>query len=279
MQAAARSFRLPLRNRPWRGLHGNWTGSGMGSSIDFQDHRPYLPGDDPRYIDWQAYARSGHYTMKLYREEVSPGVDLALDISASMFLNAAKTERTLELFYFAAASAIRVRGALRCYLVAGEAIHPLAAEAVFSRERFVVALESRPSQRAEVPPSLARVPWRPGSLRLWISDLLVPGEPALQPLATGKGRGVVLAPWCLAEEVPDWEGNLDLVDCETAFRRRQRVDTALLDRYRDAYGRHFHLWREHARRTGVAFARVPSELGFLEALSQEALPNGAVEPG
>jgi uncharacterized protein (DUF58 family) len=63
MQAAAQRLRLPFRSRTWRGESGNWQGAGVGSSIDFQDHRQYLPGDDPRYIDWQAYARTGHYTM------------------------------------------------------------------------------------------------------------------------------------------------------------------------------------------------------------------------
>ncbi|MEJ6642028.1 MAG: DUF58 domain-containing protein [Akkermansiaceae bacterium] len=40
----------------------------MGSALYFQDHRAYSPGDDPRHINWQAYARTGQYTMKLYRE-------------------------------------------------------------------------------------------------------------------------------------------------------------------------------------------------------------------
>ena len=58
---AAAALRLPFRAGLWQGQLGNWAGAGVGSSIDFQDHRPYLPGDDPRYIDWQAYARSGEY--------------------------------------------------------------------------------------------------------------------------------------------------------------------------------------------------------------------------
>ena len=117
MQAAARRVRLPLRNRTWRGEGGNWQGAGVGSSIDFQDHRPYLPGDDPRYIDWQAYARTGHYSMKLYREEVSPRVDVALDVSESMFFDDAKRERSLELFFFCAESALQAGSSLRCHAV------------------------------------------------------------------------------------------------------------------------------------------------------------------
>lgn len=278
MQAAARAVRLPLRNRAWRGLHGSFTGTGTGSSIDFQDHRPYFPGDDPRHIDWQAYARSGHYSMKLYREEVSPGVDLALDVSESMALDSSKAERTLELFYFAAASAMQARSLLRCYLVAGGSIVPLAAEAIFSGPRLAEAREEALKVAAATLPALDRIPWRTGSLRLWISDLLYPGEPSTGALTGGRGRGVILVPWSRAELEPAWEGNVELIDCESDQRRRQRVDGGLLARYRDAYMRHFDLWRDHARRSGAAFARVPAGPAFLEALSEEALPNGAVEP-
>ena len=112
------AVRLPLRNRTWRGEGGNWQGAGIGSSIDFQDHRPYLPGDDPRYIDWQAYARTGHYSMKLYREEVSPRVDVALDVSESMLFDDAKRERcagTVSLF--SAESALQAGSSLRCHAV------------------------------------------------------------------------------------------------------------------------------------------------------------------
>ena len=68
MKAAASVARLPLRSGQWSGVAGSVLGQGTGNSIDFQDQRPYLPGDDPRHINWQAYARSGQYTMKLYRQ-------------------------------------------------------------------------------------------------------------------------------------------------------------------------------------------------------------------
>src|SRR5687767_2026320 len=54
MKALAAVARLPLRRGQWSGVTGSVLGQGTGSSIDFQDHRPYLPGDDPRHINWQA---------------------------------------------------------------------------------------------------------------------------------------------------------------------------------------------------------------------------------
>jgi uncharacterized protein (DUF58 family) len=105
-RAAARVFRLPFRRERWRGTIGNWSGAGVGTSIDFHDHRPYSPGDDPRYIDWLAYARSDAYVMKLYREEVAPAVDLVLDTSSSMGMEPAKRLCSLALFYFIVEAAL-----------------------------------------------------------------------------------------------------------------------------------------------------------------------------
>ncbi len=277
MGVVARRLRLPFRHHTWRGEGGNWQGAGVGCSIDFQDHRPYLPGDDPRYIDWQAYARTGHYSMKLYREEVSPRVDVALDVSASMLFDDAKRQRSLELFFFCMESALQAGSSLRCHAVGRTESVPWT-PGTFLRGRELAMLAVPPAAAA-MPPALARVPWRQGSLRVLVSDLLYPGSPesSLALLASGKGRGVVFAPYCRAEAEPDWQGNVEMVDCETQSRRVQHVDGGLLTRYAASYRRHFEIWKEHARRHAVVTARVEAEAEFAHALQADALPAGAVE--
>ena len=68
------------------GIIGSRAGRRAGSSIDFQDYREYEPGDDLRFIDWGIYARTDRLTVKLFREEVTPHLDLILDGSRSMNL-------------------------------------------------------------------------------------------------------------------------------------------------------------------------------------------------
>jgi len=99
-------LRLPFRNKVWRGAAGEFAGSGSGASMDFQDHRTHSPGDDPRHINWQAYARTGQYSMKLFREEIRPVVDLVLDASPSMFFSPKKEKRTTQLLQFLTASSL-----------------------------------------------------------------------------------------------------------------------------------------------------------------------------
>lgn len=273
--AAAARWRLPFSRQSWRGAAGSWLGAGAGSSLDFQDHRNYVPGDDPRHIHWQAYARTGTFTMKLYRAEVAPMVDIAVDASASMNLTPAKAQRTEELLAFCVASADRATAPLRIHAVAGRKVSALAVEQVRAgrwRERL-------PALAAEAGTAPSTLPWRPGALKVLISDLLFPGDPAsvLSLLAAGAGVGVVLAPGLAEESELGWRGNAEITDCESSLVRRQRVDDGLALRYREAYARHFALWREACRKRGVLFARVGCEAALSAALGGEALSAGAVE--
>lgn len=55
-----------------------------GHSIEFAQHREYVPGDDLRQVDWKVYARSDRYYLKQYEDETSLNVCMLLDQSESM---------------------------------------------------------------------------------------------------------------------------------------------------------------------------------------------------
>lgn len=55
-----------------------------GFSVEFSEYRSYQPGDDPRNIDWRAWARSDRYYVKEFEEETNLRLYLVLDSSASM---------------------------------------------------------------------------------------------------------------------------------------------------------------------------------------------------
>lgn len=55
-----------------------------GSSIDFAEHRPYQPGDEPRTIDWRAFARTDRLLIRRYHDERHLPLTLVFDTSASM---------------------------------------------------------------------------------------------------------------------------------------------------------------------------------------------------
>jgi uncharacterized protein (DUF58 family) len=55
-----------------------------GFSVEFVQHREYVPGDDIRHIDWKGYGRSERYTIKQYEQETNFIAHVLLDASRSM---------------------------------------------------------------------------------------------------------------------------------------------------------------------------------------------------
>ena len=56
----------------------------LGLSMDFAEHRPYVPGDDTRHLDWRLYARTDRHYVKQYEAETNANVVALVDVSASM---------------------------------------------------------------------------------------------------------------------------------------------------------------------------------------------------
>ncbi|MGL6095197.1 MAG: DUF58 domain-containing protein, partial [Fimbriiglobus sp.] len=55
-----------------------------GFSVEFVQHREYVPGDDTRHIDWKGYGRTERYTIKQYEQETNFIGHLIVDGSNSM---------------------------------------------------------------------------------------------------------------------------------------------------------------------------------------------------
>lgn len=55
-----------------------------GFSIEFAEHREYVPGDDLRYVDWKVFGKSDRFYLKQYEEETNFACHFLLDTSESM---------------------------------------------------------------------------------------------------------------------------------------------------------------------------------------------------
>ncbi|MDP0490796.1 MAG: DUF58 domain-containing protein [Verrucomicrobiota bacterium JB023] len=276
--ACSNRLRLPLRSKVWRGSAGEFSGAGAGSSLDFQDHRDYAPGDDPRHINWQAYARTGQYTMKLYREEVRPIIDLIVDVSPSMFVEETKAQRTAELIAFFTESSLRAGASLKIHFVSGSAHREIPADAINSQRWLPIAQEVQAQDPAgEL--NLSALQLRASAFRVLVSDLLFPGDP--NPLLTflthRHGTPLLFVPYLQSEADPDWEGNYEFVDPERNSRHPHRIEPRALKAYLEAYRRHFTLWKTSAQRLQILLSRIPADLDLEKALHTEALPIQALE--
>jgi uncharacterized protein (DUF58 family) len=55
-----------------------------GFSVEFAQHREYVPGDDIKHVDWKVYGRTGRFFLKQYEEETNLICWLLVDVSESM---------------------------------------------------------------------------------------------------------------------------------------------------------------------------------------------------
>jgi uncharacterized protein (DUF58 family) len=55
-----------------------------GFSVEFAQHREYVPGDDIKHVDWKVYGRTERFYLKQYEEETNLVCWLVVDVSESM---------------------------------------------------------------------------------------------------------------------------------------------------------------------------------------------------
>jgi len=83
-------------------LQGERRSKRRGQSVEFADHRPYVAGDDLRFVDWNIYGRLEQLFLKLFIEEQDLTVHVVVDGSASMSVG----EPSKELFIKKLAAAL-----------------------------------------------------------------------------------------------------------------------------------------------------------------------------
>jgi uncharacterized protein (DUF58 family) len=214
-----------------------------GFSVEFAEHRPYLAGDDLRYVDWKIAARADRWVVKQYEEETNLRANVVVDVSRSMAWSGAPATRLTKLAYadrLAAAIALlllRQRdavGLVRFDDTVRTAIPPRARTGQW--RRIVAAFEDpgagRASDAAAGLERAARLSRRPGLVVL-ISDLLmdVPAvERAVRTLRSAGHDVTVLHLLDPAERDLSFAGDALFVDPESGLE----VPAAAAE-VRDAY--------------------------------------------
>src|ERR1700737_1989232 len=78
--AKVRSLELQARLIVEGYLSGQHKSPYHGFSVEFAQHREYVPGDDIKHVDWKVYGRTDRFYLKQYEEETNPASWLPLDI-------------------------------------------------------------------------------------------------------------------------------------------------------------------------------------------------------
>ncbi|MEX0887655.1 MAG: DUF58 domain-containing protein [Phycisphaeraceae bacterium] len=250
---------LASPQRVQSGLAGAQLANRAGTSTEFMDYREYQPGDDIRRIDWSAYARSDRLTVKLYREEVSPHVELVLDGSQSMDLTG--TDKAAGAWAMAAllATAAASAGFTHRLWLAGDQLElrePGRTRPGQWRAAGLTATVALPELLRRGAPS-----WRPRSLRVLVSDLLWPDDPQpiLRRLLDSAAGLIVVQVLAREDTAPPEVGNMELIDAETGQTRELFIDAAAQERYQRTLATHEANWQGACQRLGAVMSRFVAE--------------------
>ena len=264
--ALGRRYRLALDPRPRGGRAGDLRGAGLGSSVEFQDRRAFLPGDDLRRLDWRAYARTDRMLLRQHREEVTPVLELLVDDSRSMAVDDEKAARLVGLLALLIEAARGGGWRVRLSRVMGDRDYKLDMDLLL---REGLTLEGMGNPLAGARALAGRLV--PGSLAVLLSDLLFPGEPdgLVGALLARAGRLAVVQLLGADDERPP-TGTFRLQDAETGEALERALDAAAVAAYQERLARHAAGWRETCQRRGALYVRLSAAEG-LEALARGPL--------
>ncbi len=276
MQAGLRYRLAPPRHIP-QGLMGEQLGNRPGSSLEFMDHRDYLPGDDLRRIDWSAYARSDKLTVRLYREEINPHLDIILDGSMSMALSGTeKPGSSVAIAAMMAQAAANAGFSYKLWLASDYCID-LPGGSGLPTHWQGIQFNYRGSPVDSLSHPTGRM--RSRAMRLLISDLLWAGDPMQPMLQLSRDASSVFVIQVLAtvDIEPPGPGNLRLLDSETGQLLEVYIDTAARQQYLDRLARHQQLWQQACQHCGAAMTVVTAE-SYLQTFElKDFIVNGIIQ--
>jgi len=226
----------------------------------FREHRAYIPGDDPRFLDWNAYLRFDDLHVKTFEAEETPRLLILIDRSASMGLrDEAKLDQALRLGAALGAVGLVRHAAVTCTLFPGHEGPTFRGRgAILRMLQHLGAAEARGEARF-LPAFQAATPHGRGrGIAVVISDFFDTGQHAAA-LRFLRHQGYVTH----ALHVVDRRDRLvrpgellELVDVETGRSLRERVDRKIAKAYRAAVLSHFQTVEKTCRSLQVLYARV-----------------------
>ena len=241
-------------------LQGERRSKRQGQSVEFADHRPYVSGDDLRYVDWNIYGRLEQLFLKLFLEEQDLTVHILIDSSSSMGMGDPPKDRftrklAAALGYISLVNNNRVTLSLFADGIRGQLANMRGRNYISQMADFLLSAESEgTSQFSQVCRKV--VGGRVGSgIMIILSDFFFK-EDYVEGLRQMMGRRYdlyaiqVLSP---QEISPEISGDLKLVDIEDADTAEITLTGGLLKYYKRALDAYCNELKAFCNRRGAGY--------------------------
>ncbi|NQU75306.1 MAG: DUF58 domain-containing protein [Planctomycetes bacterium] len=242
-------------------LRGERRSKRRGDGIEFADHRPYVIGDDLRFVDWNIYGRLDQLFLKLFLQEQDLTLQVMVDVSASV----SDGQPTKEMFLKRLAAAIAYVGVVNNNRVTISAFADgVVAQIANMRGRnylhqmaeMLLGTDSAgPSDFEKACRQVAAT--RVGSgVMIVLSDFLFKAgyEGALRRLISEKYDLYVVQVLSPQELAPTFSGDLTLVDMEDDDRAEVTISSALLKYYKRNLAAYCNELKGFCTRRGAIYA-------------------------
>ncbi|MCA9299044.1 MAG: DUF58 domain-containing protein [Phycisphaerales bacterium] len=263
-------------------LPGERRSKRRGQSVEFDDFRPYVAGDDLRHIDWNVFARLDRFVLKVFREDEDLSVDVILDDSASMGAG------TPDKLVFAARLAMGVssvallgRNRLRVHALSGRSLAPMRGRRHLPEVARFLIEHCRSDRRVDLRASVMRIAstTQGRGVVVFLSDMLTGSEMGgvLSPLAALRGFDTWVLHIVAPDEVDPGEvlrGDLRLEDVETGRAVEMTMTRAALRRYRERFETHGELIRRMCHARSMSYLRVSSDADASDLLARGLRASG-----
>jgi uncharacterized protein (DUF58 family) len=247
-----------------------------GFSVEFSEHRKYVPGDDLKDLDWGVYARTDKYYLKKFQAETNVTGHLAIDLSGSMGYTyrqeLTKFEYAICLSAALAYLMIHQQDPVGLTAFDTEIRARLAPHSKRTQLGTMLSLLSnlRPSGPTDVAGCLHRLASlvRGKGLLMLFSDLLTEPGPVVQALHHWRHRGHEVIVFHILDEAEvhfPFEGLVEFSDVES--EERLTVDApGMRDDYLQAIAAFRETYRTECARAGVDYVPMDTSVSFDKAL-------------
>ena len=273
-------LRLAMGHRSSMNLTGNRKSMQKGSSTEFSDFREYMPGDDIRRIDWNAYGRLDRLYVKEYMEEKEAVVSILIDSSASMDYGSRKKSE-LACMLAAALGYMGLNNMDRVVLYDMQRMqYPFAASGgKRALPRMTDWLEQRVFDgKVDIGEAVSRLPLKGPGVTVIISDFLQEAFLENEQEAVGKllrfldyrrQKAVFLHVLAGEELSVGLTGTRNLIDMEEESTLRLTLDAGSIRVYERALQAFLSGLRRECARTGAFYSVCSTETDFHQLIFQD----------
>ncbi|MDP6442496.1 MAG: DUF58 domain-containing protein [Pirellulaceae bacterium] len=276
----ARALRIVARRVAPAGRWAEHRSRDRGQGLEFQDYRPYSPGDELRAVDWNIYRRLGRVVIRLFEEMEDLPIYLLPDLSFSMWQEAADPRAVVAMKAAIGLAAIGLDQHDRVGVFPfGEelevGIRPMSGRSRLTAFAQALTQSARDAQDRKSGTDLAAAMSRFRGLGLRqglvvvVSDFLDPRGAAavLSEFKRSRHRPLFVAITRPEDRDPALRGDVRVRDCETGDTQDVSITDAVLERYRAAYDEHFAALQSFVKQRQGGWLEIDADVDVMDQLA------------